>query len=79
MPKTHVPAPKQMPTVLAVHVVPFQHGGLFGSLNVRENVGLPLREHTRLGDALIDEVPDLRGEVVSIGHSYAVLPLGFRL
>ena len=37
-------------------VVMFQHGGLFGSLTVRENVGLPLREHTRLDDALIDEI-----------------------
>ena len=36
--------------------VMFQHGGLFGSLTVRENVGLPLREHTRLDDALIDEI-----------------------
>lgn len=34
----------------------FQHGGLFGSLTVTENVGLPLREHTRLDDALIDEL-----------------------
>lgn len=34
----------------------FQHGGLFGSLTVMENVGLPLREHTGLGDALIDEI-----------------------
>ncbi|MDO9196387.1 ABC transporter ATP-binding protein [Rhodoferax sp.] len=34
----------------------FQHGGLFGSLTVMENVGLPLREHTRLGDMLIDEI-----------------------
>ena len=36
--------------------VMFQHGGLFGSLNVSENVGLPLREHTALGDQLIDEI-----------------------
>jgi phospholipid/cholesterol/gamma-HCH transport system ATP-binding protein len=28
----------------------FQHGGLFGALTVKENVGLPLREHTRLDD-----------------------------
>jgi phospholipid/cholesterol/gamma-HCH transport system ATP-binding protein len=34
----------------------FQHGGLFGSLTVTENVGLPLREHTGLDDALIDEL-----------------------
>jgi phospholipid/cholesterol/gamma-HCH transport system ATP-binding protein len=36
--------------------VMFQHGGLFGSLTVTENVGLPLREHTELEDALIDEI-----------------------
>jgi phospholipid/cholesterol/gamma-HCH transport system ATP-binding protein len=36
--------------------VVFQHGGLFGSLTVMENVGLPLREHTDLDDALIDEL-----------------------
>jgi phospholipid/cholesterol/gamma-HCH transport system ATP-binding protein len=38
--------------------VMFQSGGLFGSLTVRENVGLPLREHTQLADALIDEIAD---------------------
>ena len=36
--------------------VMFQHGGLFGSLTVAENVGLPLREHTGLEDVLIDEI-----------------------
>jgi phospholipid/cholesterol/gamma-HCH transport system ATP-binding protein len=36
--------------------VMFQRGGLFGSLNVLENIGLPLREHTRLSDRLIDEI-----------------------
>ena len=36
--------------------VMFQHGGLFGALTVTENVGLPLREHTGLGDRLIDEL-----------------------
>ncbi len=36
--------------------VMFQHGGLFGTLTVKENVGLPLREHTNLDDDLIDEI-----------------------
>ena len=36
--------------------VMFQQGGLFGSLTVCENIGLPLREHTGLADALIDEI-----------------------
>lgn len=36
--------------------VMFQHGGLFGALTVSENIALPLREHTALGDNLIDEI-----------------------
>ena len=36
--------------------VMFQHGGLFGSLTVSENIGLPLHEHTALHDRLIDEI-----------------------
>ena len=38
--------------------VMFQRGGLFSSLNVRDNVGLPLREHSPLDDALIDEIAE---------------------
>jgi phospholipid/cholesterol/gamma-HCH transport system ATP-binding protein len=34
----------------------FERGALFSALTVSENVGLPLREHTRLGDRLIDEI-----------------------
>ena len=36
--------------------VMFQHGGLFASLTVLENIALPLREHTQLDSALIDEI-----------------------
>ena len=36
--------------------VMFQHGGLFGSLTVNENIGLPLREHTGLDDGLINKI-----------------------
>jgi phospholipid/cholesterol/gamma-HCH transport system ATP-binding protein len=38
--------------------VMFQHGGLFSALTVRENVGLPLREHSTLDDELIDGIAD---------------------
>ena len=34
----------------------FQQGGLFASLTVLENVGLPIREHRRLPDAKVDEM-----------------------
>jgi phospholipid/cholesterol/gamma-HCH transport system ATP-binding protein len=36
--------------------VMFQKGGLFASMTVAENVGMPLREFTGLPDALIDEI-----------------------
>ena len=36
--------------------VMFQHGGLFDSLTVTENVGLPFREHTDLPDRLIESI-----------------------
>ena len=36
----------------------FQHGGLFSSLTVRENVGLPLREHSALDDDTIDGIAE---------------------
>jgi phospholipid/cholesterol/gamma-HCH transport system ATP-binding protein len=38
--------------------VMFQRGGLFGSLTVRQNVGLPLREHSDLDEALIDRIAE---------------------
>ena len=54
--------------------VMFQHGGLFGSLTVKENVGLPLREHTGLSDALIDEIASAKlamtGLAPEVGDQY---------
>ena len=46
--------------------VMFQHGGLFGSLTIHENVGLPLREHTDLPDALIDELATWKLSMVGL-------------
>ena len=40
--------------------VMFQHGGLFGALTVKENIGLPLREHTDFDDAKIDAIADAK-------------------
>ena len=40
--------------------VMFQHGGLFGALTVKENIGLPLREHSDLDDAQIDAIADAK-------------------
>jgi phospholipid/cholesterol/gamma-HCH transport system ATP-binding protein len=54
--------------------VSFQHGGLFGSLTIRENIGLPLREYTTLDDTLIDEIAAcklaLTGLAPEVGDQY---------
>jgi len=54
--------------------VMFQHGGLFGSLSVRENVSLPLREHTTLDAALIDQIAawklELAGLEAQVGQQF---------
>ncbi len=46
--------------------VMFQHGGLFGALTVLENIGLPLREHTKLSYALIDEIAAAKLHMVGL-------------
>lgn len=46
--------------------VMFQHGGLFGALTVLENIGLPLREHTTLSSALIDEIAAAKLNMVGL-------------
>ncbi len=40
--------------------VMFERGALFSALTVSENVGMVLREHTRLDDALIDAIAALK-------------------
>jgi phospholipid/cholesterol/gamma-HCH transport system ATP-binding protein len=44
----------------------FQHGALFGGQTVLENVGAPLREHTRLDRKLIDEVARIKLGLVGL-------------
>ena len=54
--------------------VMFQHGGLFSALTVRENVGLPLREHSTLDHALIDGMAEwklsLTGLAADVGLKF---------
>ena len=44
----------------------FQNGALFGGFNVLQNVGAPLREHTRLSDTLIDEIASVKLSLVGL-------------
>ena len=47
----------------------FQHGALFSSLTVTENVAVPLREHTQLSRSLIEELALLK--IASTGFPMA--------
>jgi len=52
----------------------FQYGALLGSLTIRENVALPLREHTDLPPDLIEEIVRLKLELVELSHAEYRLP-----
>jgi phospholipid/cholesterol/gamma-HCH transport system ATP-binding protein len=44
----------------------FQQGALFSSLTVRQNVQFPLRENLRLSDELLDELANVKLEMVGL-------------
>jgi phospholipid/cholesterol/gamma-HCH transport system ATP-binding protein len=48
----------------------FQNGALFSALTVRENVGAPLIEHTKLPRRMVDEVAQLK--IAMTGLAYGV-------
>ena len=44
----------------------YQHGALFSSMTVRENVQFPMREHLRISERLMDEVAVAKLEMVGL-------------
>lgn len=52
----------------------FQSGALLGSITIRENVALPLREHTDLPESVISELVSLKLEVVELSDAENMLP-----
>ncbi|MDQ2070034.1 ABC transporter ATP-binding protein [Natronospira bacteriovora] len=51
----------------------FQHGALFGGLTVLENIALPLREHTALSGAVIEELALIKLKMAGLPPSAAGL------
>jgi phospholipid/cholesterol/gamma-HCH transport system ATP-binding protein len=45
----------------------YQHGALFSSLSVRENVKFPMREYLSISETLMDEVAIAKLEMVGLG------------
>lgn len=52
----------------------FQSGGLFTHLNVFENVAFPLREHTKLSDAMIRSLVLMKLEMVGLRGARDLMP-----
>jgi len=52
--------------------VMFERGALFSSMTVAENVGLPMREHTGLSDALINELAAIKISLAGLPASAGV-------
>ncbi len=52
----------------------FQGGALLGSLTVLENVALPLRENTKLPEAVILETARMKLDMVGLLHACDLLP-----
>jgi len=51
----------------------FQAGALFSSLNIKENISLPLKEYTDLSQKMIDEIVKFKISIVGLKSSDALL------
>lgn len=51
----------------------FQYSALYSSLNLKENIALPLVEYTTLPTKLIDEIVDFKLSIVGLKNSDALL------
>ncbi|AMK10466.1 ABC transporter ATP-binding protein [Pseudodesulfovibrio indicus] len=52
----------------------FQDGALLGSLRLKDNIALPLREHTKLKEPEIMRIVQDRLEMVGLGHALDLFP-----
>ena len=54
--------------------VMFQKGGLFSDLTVKENVAFPIREHTRLPEAIVHDLVMLKLHAVGLRGAQRLMP-----
>lgn len=52
----------------------YQNGALLNGLTVAENIALPLEQHTRLPEAMIDRLVRLKLKLVNLEHAHALFP-----
>lgn len=65
---------KELPEALSRVGLLFQQGAMLNSATVAENVALPLKEHTRLPPAVIDEMVQLKLQSVGLAHAATRFP-----
>lgn len=68
---THIDDDAKLPLRKRVGMM-FQNGGLFGDMNVLENVSVPLREHTRLSPDTIEQMAQIRIALVGLDPDAAL-------
>lgn len=66
--------PKHMREIRRQMGVAFQGGALFGSMNVGENILLPLREHTRLDENTMRIMARMKLELVNLSGFEDLMP-----
>ncbi|RJP14303.1 MAG: ABC transporter ATP-binding protein [Candidatus Abyssobacteria bacterium SURF_5] len=67
-------SPEEFANIKKKFGVLFQSAALFNSMTVADNVALPLREHTRLDESVIDIMVKIKLELVGLTGAERLLP-----
>ncbi len=52
----------------------FQNGALLNSLNIFDNVAIPLEQHTKLSSSIIKKMIKVKLDLVNLGHAIHMVP-----
>ena len=52
----------------------FQNGALLNSLNIFDNVAIPLEQHTTLSSSIIEKIIKVKLDLVNLGHAIHMVP-----
>ena len=64
----------EMEEILKKIGVLFQNGALLNSLTIRENVAMPIKQHTNLPDSIIDRLVKVKLDLVDLSYVIDLLP-----
>ena len=64
----------ELNAILACVGVLFQYGALLNSINVADNVAIPLRQHTDISESMIERLVQIKLDLVEMGHTLEKLP-----